>query len=279
MIVLRVFNNNAVVVKTENDGEETEAVVIGPGLGFKRKVGDRVSVKDIEKIYYVQSDLQKRLLKILNTTKKEHLEIAETILTYAEKLGYEKTTLAIMSLTEHISFAIERYENDIIVPNLIINEIQSFYPAEYQIGVWAIGYIENITGVNLGKDEAGYIALHIINTVMNNNTNQTIDLLTFVSGVLQLIEDTYEISMTDNTFDKNRLITHLKFLGQRMFLKKVPNKKEVKDLYSYLLTSNPKHKVFEKNLIKYMKDNFELRLDTNEIVYVLIHVTKFLNNV
>lgn len=279
MIVLRVFNNNAVVVKTENDGEESEAVVIGPGLGFKRKIGDKISVKDIEKIYYVQSDLQKRFLKILNTTKKEHLEIAETILTNAEALGYEKTTLAIMALTEHISFALERYENGIMVPNLILNEIQSFYPDEYKIGVWAVGYMENITGINLGKDEAGYIALHIINSVMNNNPNKTIDLLKFVSGALQLIEDTYEINMDNNIFDKNRLVIHLKFLGQRMFLEKVSEKKEVKNLYDYLMASSPKHKLFEDKLIKYMMENFELELDTNEIVYVLIHVTKFLNNV
>lgn len=279
MIVLRVFNNNAVVVQTENDGETSEAVVIGPGLGFKRKVGDKIALKDVEKIYYVQSDLQKRFLKILNTTKKEYLDIAETILNNAASLGYEKTTLAIMSLTEHISFAIERFENGIMVPNLIINEIQSFYPEEYKIGTWAVKYIENITGVNLGKDEAGYIALHIINTVMNHNTNQTIDLLKFVSGVLQLIEDTYNIKMDENVFDTNRLVTHLKFLGQRIFLDKMSDKKEVHDLYNYLISSTPKHKAFEEALIKYVMDNFALKLEKNEIVYVLIHVTKFLNNV
>lgn len=279
MRVLRVFNNNAVVVETENDGEASEAVVIGPGLGFKRKVGDIIAVKDVEQIYYVQSDLQRRLIKILNTTKKEHLEIADTILDRAETLGYEKTTLAIMSLTEHISFAIERFESDITVPNLIIYEIKSFYPEEYGIGTWGVGYIENITGINLGEDEAGYIALHIINSVMNNNHKQTIDLLKFVSGVLKLIEDTYDIKMDERNFDKNRLVTHLKFLGQRMFLEKDQKKEAINDLYHYLISSNPKHELFEVLFIGYMMDNFELELEKSEVVYVLVHVTKFLNNI
>ncbi|GEM03206.1 transcriptional antiterminator [Halolactibacillus miurensis] len=279
MIVLRVFNNNAVVVEFEKDsGDKTEAVVIGPGLGFKKKTGDPIDPQYVEKIYYVQSELQNRFLNILNSTKEEHLYIADTVLSEAEKLGYEKTTVGIVALTEHISFAIERYLNNITLPNLMLNEIQSFYPKEYEIGEWAVNYIYKKLSLNLGQDEAGYITLHILNSMMNHNTKDTVDLLKFVSGTLELIERFYDINFENNLFDKNRLVTHLKFLAQRMFLNKVEGRKDVEDLYNYLINSNEKHREFAPKFLKYAEDTYNIKLDKGEIVYILIHITKFIKN-
>lgn len=279
MKVIRVFNNNAVVVEYENDNDgKTEAVVIGPGLGFKKKPGDQVDPQAVEKKYYVQSDLQNRFLNILNSTKEEHLYIADKILLEAEKLGYEKTTVGIIALTEHISFAIERYMNEITLPNLMLQEIQSFYPKEYEIGAWAVQYIKEKTNIDLGQDEAGYITLHILNSTMNHNSKNTVDLLKFVSGTLDLIEDFYDIQIDQNLFDKNRLVTHLKFLAQRMFLNKVDGRKDVEDLYNYLINSNESHKEFVEKFFQYAEDTFGIVLDKGEVVYVLIHITKFINS-
>lgn len=278
MQVLRVFNNNSVVVKTKEGLEVTEAVVVGPGIGFKKKKGDEVNQNKVEKIYYIETDLQDKLLKVLNTSKKEYFIIAETIMKKAELLGYKITTTSILSLTEHISFAIERFENEIQLPNLLINEIHSFYKKEFDIGSWAVNYIEEETSINLGEDEAGYIALHIINTTSNSkNTSDTIDLLKFVSGVIELIETHYNFKTSNNPFDNNRLVTHLKFLGNRIFFNKGGELDEPIDLYQYLITSNKEHQSFVDKLIKYIENNFDIKIMKNEIVYLLIHINKFLN--
>ncbi|GEN55563.1 transcriptional antiterminator [Halolactibacillus alkaliphilus] len=279
MIVLRVFNNNAVVVEFEKEnGHKTEAVVIGPGLGFKKKQGDQIDPHHVEKVYYVQSELQNRFLNILNSTEEEHLYIADRVISEAEKLGYEKTTVGIMALTEHISFAIERHMSGITLPNLMLHEIQSFYPKEYEIGEWAVSYIHRKLNINLGQDEAGYITLHILNAMMNHNTQSTVDLLKFVSGTIALIEGFYEIKIDHDLFDKNRLVTHLKFLAQRMFLNKVEGRKDVEDLFNYLIQSNEKHREFAPKFLKYAEDSYNIQLDKGEIVYVLIHITKFIKN-
>lgn len=280
MQVVRVFNNNSVVVKRTKNSKMTEAVVVGPGIGFKKKKGDKINQNKVEKIYYIESDLQDRLLKVLNTSKKEYLEIAEIIMKKAEALACKITTTSILSLTEHISFAIERFKSGIKLPNLLINEIQSFYKDEFEIGRWAVKYIEERISIDLGEDEAGYIALHIINTTSKgNNTSDTVDLLRFVSGVVELIDTHYKVKTSNQSFNKNRLVTHLKFLGNRIFLtNEITENDGTIDLYNYLTTSNIKHQSFAYEVTRYVDDNFNIKIEKNEIVYLLIHINKFLNN-
>ena len=58
---IRIFNNNAVSVVTP-DGRE--AIVLGKGLGFGKRPGDAVNDRLIEKIYYVQNEMQTKFLQI-----------------------------------------------------------------------------------------------------------------------------------------------------------------------------------------------------------------------
>ena len=48
MEITKVFNNNALLVR---DSENVEAVVMGKGIGFKKKRGDTLIGDDIEKTY------------------------------------------------------------------------------------------------------------------------------------------------------------------------------------------------------------------------------------
>lgn len=44
------------------------------------------------------------------------------------------------------------------------HEIKKFYPQEYALGQKAIGWIEKKTGIDLGDDEAAFIAMHIVSS-------------------------------------------------------------------------------------------------------------------
>lgn len=274
MKILRVFNNNAVAVLTDDD---KDAVLIGSGVGFNKKANEETDFKKVDKIYYVQSELQTKFLDLLNGTKEEYFVAAEAILKHAEDLGLTITAPVIMALTEHISFAIQRKREGLRTPNLMLNEIQSFYPQEYIIGEWGVQYIHKFMGVNLGDSEAGYIALHIINSALRLDSKQTVDTLQFVKGTMQCIEDSYSIQIDTNSFDTNRLITHLKFLAQRFLSNKKIESQDNPDIYDYILEKNPQHYIFIQNYQKYVKSQFGYELGKQELMYVLIHVTKFIS--
>ena len=49
MQIKRIYNNNVVMVKS--DGNEEEMIVIGRGLAFQKKAGDKLDNEKVEKIF------------------------------------------------------------------------------------------------------------------------------------------------------------------------------------------------------------------------------------
>ena len=71
--------------------------------------------------------------------------------------------MKIFILTDHISFAIERQRQNMEYRNALLMEIRNFYIQEFQIGCKALEIIKERLNVELSRDEAGFIALHIVN--------------------------------------------------------------------------------------------------------------------
>ena len=68
MIAVKIFNNNALSTVTD-DGKD--AIILGLGIGFNKRPGDQVNEDKIEKIYYVQDDMQTKFLELLNNVSPE----------------------------------------------------------------------------------------------------------------------------------------------------------------------------------------------------------------
>ncbi|MFC4697732.1 PRD domain-containing protein [Enterococcus aquimarinus] len=275
MKIVRVYNNNAVAILTKDN---KEAVIIGSGIGFNKKINDSIDEKQAEKIYYVQSNLQTKFLDLFQGTQEEYFVAAEKILQHAKDLGMEVTAPAIMALTEHISFAIQRFEEGLQTTNLMLQEIKSYYPKEFAIGQWGVRYLRVHFNVDLGENEAGYIALHVINSLHRFDSKETVDTLRFVKHSIICIEELYDIQILQSEFDSMRLITHLKFLAQRVFLKKTLDENNYQDVYELLVEKNQKHLHFADAYKKMVKENFDHELTIQELIYILMHLTKFINN-
>lgn len=52
--------------------------------------------------------------------------------------------------------------------------LEEFTKKEYEIGKWAIEYINKTFNVNFLIDEAGFIAMHIINANYRESTNKSV---------------------------------------------------------------------------------------------------------
>ena len=274
MIIIRIFNNNAVAVKNQDN---LESIVLGSGVGFNKKTGDLVNIEKIEKSYFIQDELQTKFLSLLENTNEEHFSISQHIIQYAEKKGFKISNQVIISLTDHISFAIQRSKNEIKLPNLMLAETKILYPNEYEIGLYSLNYIYEKLNVKLDQDEAAYIALHIISSVTMQSTTNTVNTLKFVKGSLDILESTYLIDTNNDDFDRMRMTTHLKFLAQRIFNNQEIISNQNDDMYDYLILQNTNHNVFIQNYKKYLLEEFNYKLSKQESVYLLIHITKFLS--
>ena len=166
MKAIRVFNNNAVSA-VMLDGRV--AIVLGKGIGFHKRPGDPVEERCIEKVYYVQDEMQTKFLQMLQNAEPSVMRAAEQILAMAENAGFSMSNQATISLIDHIGFAIERQKKNIDLPNLLLNETQLLYQKEYDLGRRSLKIIQDCCGVTLPEDEAGYIALHLVTISVDHN--------------------------------------------------------------------------------------------------------------
>ena len=272
MIANKVFNNNAVAA-VYPDGRE--AILVGSGIGFGRRPGDKVDANKIEKVYFIQDDLQTRFLQLLKDTRPEALQAAEDILTHARGQGLELKSQLILSLSDHIGFALERQEQGITLPYLMMSETRLMYPKEFEIGLWALGRIQALCGVTLPEYEAGYIALQLASAEMN--TDDVYNCLKLVNGVTEIIKETYGIELNPNDLDTIRLTTHLKFLAQRILRRAQWNDDDMGGLYQMLLLRHSKNRDCIARISAFIRNHFSYELNHQEKVYLAIHLCELLD--
>ena len=80
----------------------------------------------------------------------------------------------------------------------------------------ALGLIERETGVGLSEDEAGFIAMHVVNAQYGDGVPVAQDILQLIQDVINLVRYTYAIDLDEDSLDYIRFVTHLKFFLARV---------------------------------------------------------------
>lgn len=271
MKIIKVFNNNIVAAITPT---KKEALVTGAGIGFKKKAGDDIDESKITKCYYMQNMKKDRLYQLLESTPVEYLEIAEAILDKAkEKLGKEVDESVLAALTDHIHFAIERQKQGNLLPNLIQAETKVLYPKEFAIGLWANRYIKARTGIELPEDEAGYIAIHILNATIQTNEDIS-EIITFIKDVLDVVEETLSVNIDKESMDYYRMTTHLKYFYQRMMTMEQSAMDDVDDMYELLIKKHEKMEICINEIEQMLLEEYDYTCSIAEKVYLMMHILK-----
>ena len=271
MKAIRVFNNNAVSTVMP-DGRE--AIILGKGFGFHKRPGEEVDARLVEKVYYVQNEMQTKFLKILQDVEPNVMRAAERVLAMAENEGFRMSNQATISLIDHISFSIERFKKNITLPNLLLNETQLLYQKEYKLGRKALDIIEECCGVRLPEDEAGYIALHLVTISVDRNA--AYEYLQFIKGSLDIVRETYSIALEQDSLATIRLTTHLKFLAQRIRQDSIWPEEDDEPMYRALLARDPRHSVCLERMEAFIRQITGHSINNQERFYILIHLTQLL---
>lgn len=101
MRVKKVINNNIVV---SLDHSSQELIVMGKGIGFKRKSGDEVDAAAIEKAYSITKEWNvSKLTNLLSAIPLEEIQVANDIISFA-KVSLGKSSARISFLRYPIIF-------------------------------------------------------------------------------------------------------------------------------------------------------------------------------
>ncbi|PHO07173.1 transcription antiterminator LicT [Thermoanaerobacterium thermosaccharolyticum] len=271
MIIEKIFNNNAIVAK---DSDNRELVVMGRGIGFKKSVGEKVDETLIEKTFILkQKDASEKFKLLLEDVPTEYVSICYDIIEYAKNMLNTKLNDYIyVTLTDHIYNAIKMFDEGLENPNPLIWEIKKFYPKEFQIGLKALEFIEDELNKKLPDDEAGNIALHLINAQINSSFNKVENVAEQtkkIHDILNIVMYTYGITLDEKSISYERFITHLRFFFQRL------NKKEqLKEVDDYLFKKvKTKYKKAYDCMLKIEK-YLETELSNEEKLYLTLHIQR-----
>lgn len=270
MQIKQVLNNNVITVLDE---QEHELVIMGRGIAFGRKAGDLVEESKIEKTFKLDDkEMNKRLMELLSEIPLSFVEVSEEIIRYAKQNTSKKIHDNIyVSLTDHIYYAVERFQQGIDIKNALLWETKRFYPDEYRIGQHALSIIAEKVGIILPEDEAGFIALHIVNAQMNEDMPVMINITKFIQDVLHIVKFHFGIEYDEESLAYYRFVTHLKFFAQRI-LNHRKQKEEDNSLFDMVKTNYSKAYACVQKVQSYIQKMYQEQLTNEDLLYLTIHI-------
>lgn len=214
MKIEKILNNSAAVVIDK----DCEKIVVGKGICYQKRIGDTVDPSGVNKIFYMSSsDLNLKFQELLVQLPMEQLSLVEEIINMAKLESGRKISDSIyISLADHIHFSLRNHKQGIHIKNALLWDIKRFYPDEYQIGVKALKLIEKETGSKLPDDEAGFVALHIVNASTEQGTKDIYKATKIMDEILTLVTYFFAINMDENSLNYYRFVSHLRFFTQRI---------------------------------------------------------------
>lgn len=276
MIVEKILNNNLVV--SIDPKTNKEVILMGSGLAFKKKVGQEVETDKVEKIFVVDDkNMGNKIKKLINDIPDGVFELVNDIITHVEKaLSRELDKQIYISLSDHIGFAIKRYKNNVEIKNDLIDEIRRIHKEEYKMAMWALGYINEKLNINLPEDEAGFIALHIVNASYKETAKESVISTNIVKGILNIIRYYYSIEFNEDELNYDRLLTHLKYFAKRVVTNK-QNKVESSEFLKLAADSYPKAYDCANKVKLYIDNNYNYLVNEDEIIYLTIHIHRVIS--
>ena len=270
--IKKVVNNNIVCAIDEKN---EEVILRGLGIGFSKKANEYVPEELIEKVYRMDgAKSMNKLQELLEEIPTEYVAVCTDIIDHAkEVLNRRLNNNIYITLTDHISFAIARQKEKMEYKNAMLSEIKCFYPQEYQLGVEALSIIKERLGVQLSIDEAGFIALHIVNAELDTNMSSMVQITELIQKILEIVSDYYGMEFDEDSLHYSRFITHLKFFGQRLFKKKETKSDDI--VFQEMIKKQYPNDYQCAELIRaHIEERYHRKITEEEMMFLTVHLRR-----
>lgn len=275
--ITKVINNN--IVCSVDDGGQ-EIILRGLGIGYQKKKGDTVPDDRVEKIYAMKDPGRSdKLQQLLAQIPAEYLEISTEIIEYARRILRKRLNENIyITLTDHISFAVSRKNENLEYHNVMLSEIKRFYVQEYEIGRYALKLIDERLRIQLCDDEAGFIALHIVNAELETNMSDMYQITGLIRDIFEIVRVYYGRTFDSDSLDYERFVTHLKYFSQRLF-NNAPVQTEDVVLQDMIRSRYTKDYNCALKIKTFVQVKYKKYISEEEVIFLTIHLHRlFLND-
>ena len=272
--IKKVINNNILCVVDEKGGE---MIVTGRGIGFKRKIGERIDPALFEKTYRMEGKAgQRKLRELCEQIPIEHLELTQSLIEYIKtRITTPLNESLLITLADHISFALKRKQAGVEFSNPLEGSIMSYYPTEYNLGQHCLRAIQEATCVELHPSEAAFIALHIVNAELNTSMSVMYEITRLIEGTLEVVEYFYQKPFDRESLDFNRFVVHLRYFAQRLF-QTSPGQADAydADFQETIIRSCAQHYKCAQCIGEYIRNAYHREVSGEELIYLTIHLKR-----
>ena len=276
MKIKKIINNNVLCVV---DQRGCELIVTGRGIGFGRHRGETIDEGLIERRYRMEDkDRQRSLRELVEKIPVEHLDLTESLIAHIKTQIPQKLNESLLiTLADHISFAIERKHAGVEFSNPLKDSIMCYYPTEFNLGQYCLGVVREKLGVDLHEDEAAFIALHIVNAELNTSMTEMYDITNLIEGAIAGVEYFYGKRFDRGSLDFNRFVVHLRYFAQRLFQNKMMEDEQGEHdvLFRQLIMKNCRdHYRCAQCIGQYVRNTWKRELSEEELTYLTIHLKR-----
>ncbi|MDT2828417.1 MAG: BglG family transcription antiterminator LicT [Enterococcus viikkiensis] len=278
MQIRKILNNNVVITTNQKNNE---VVVMGRGLAFQKKVGDEIAEEAIDKTYHLaNSDLLHKFQELLEDMPISYVEIANDIIDEAKvALKNPLNDSLYISITDHLYASIQQVKEGVRVRNLLLWDIKRFFPDEFSVGVNAVEKIKLKFGIDLGEDEAGNIALHLVNAQTENDNDDAFMMTEMMQEIIQITSYYFKVQLDEDSVYFYRFTTHLRFFASRIM-----NQRQVTDETDdelLLIIQKKYQNAYQcvERIAEFIQQTYHYTMSNDEKLYLTIHIARLVQKV
>lgn len=274
MTIIRILNNNAVITLDELGQEK---IVCGRGIAYKKRVGDTIPESAVNKVFLASDRAERQKLAVLlSEIPLEHIQTADNIVEMMKReLGKNLNDSLLINISDHIHTAVTRFLDGVTVSNSLLWDIKRYYTAEYKLSLKALDIIERELKVRLPDDEAGFIALHVVNAEMDEaNLAQVYQITQVIQELCNLVRYHFTIEFNEDSTDYYRFVTHLKFLARRLMEARQCDDHISDGLFPILIEKYPETYRCVQRICSFVSKKYGYELSEDEQIYLIIHIER-----
>lgn len=269
-IVTKVFNNNIILVNSEDH----EKILFAKGIGFGKKPGYVIpkGIK-VDKIFTIaDSDNIENLNTMIEKVDNGFFVVCEeAIYEISEKINQELNESIHIGLIDHLYFAIKRLKNNEEIENPFLVEIETLYSKEYMLADMVAKKVGAYCNVDIPDGEIGFIALHIHSAINNGKISNTLKNSYLGSTIVEHVEDRLNIEIDRKSLDYARFLTHIKFAIQRI----VENIHINNELTKIIKSSYKESFSIAEEVAEIIEDELGIKVMEDEVTFLTIHIERF----
>lgn len=278
MRIRRILTNNALVTLNELGDEQ---IVCGKGIGYKKRIGEEIDTALIEKVYVVADHTkpQNQAEQLLKEIPAEYIALAHRVIQMAQlTLHTELNDSLLLSLSDHLHCAMQRFMEGGIISNGLTWEVKRFYEKEFEVGLLALDMLEEGFRVRLPEAEAAFIAMHIINAESDDSSmEETFEITQIIQDISNIVRVHFKTEFDTNSSYYYRFITHLKYFARRVRRGEQYHEASDEDLAEIIFSKYKGSYRCACKIGDYLKKKYRYVLTGEETMYLTIHVQLAVN--